>query len=156
MKSITAIAVLLLTACASSNLNDVQPGDADRAVAGSNARFTADTTAGNIDRMMSFYSDSAVVMPPNEGPVSGRDAIRQFWTGMLGAYSVSDFKLITDDVTQSCDLAAERGHYDLTMTPKAGGPAMHDVGKYVVVRRKVNGQWKAVTDMFSSNMAVPH
>ncbi len=156
MKSMAVFAALFLTACASANLNDVQPGDADRAVANSNERFMADTRAGNIDRMMNFYSDSAVVMPPNAAPVSGRDAIRQFWTGFVAAYNITDFKLITDDVTQSCELAAERGHFDLTMTMKEGGSPIHDVGKYVVVRRKVNGQWKAITDMFSSNMPVPH
>ena len=36
MKSMPIFAVLVLAACASTNLNDVQPGDADAAVASSN------------------------------------------------------------------------------------------------------------------------
>ena len=156
MKMVSLAAIVLLSACATANNNDVQPGDADRAIANSNERFTANALAGNLDQLMSFYSDSAVVMPPNEAPVSGRDAIRQFWAGFLGAYTMNDLKLVPDDVAQSCDLASERGHYEMSLTPKAGGAPMRDAGKYVVVRRKVNGQWKAITDMFSSNMPAPH
>ncbi|GAC1433514.1 MAG: hypothetical protein NVSMB68_06010 [Thermoanaerobaculia bacterium] len=154
MKVTSLVVLMFLTACASTS-SDVQSGDADRAIMKSNERFSSAIRSGNVDRLMDFYSDSAVLMPPNEAALSGRAAVRQYWAGFLGAFNNIDLRLASDDVSQSCDLAVERGHYDLTMTPAAGGASVHDSGKYVVVRRRLNGQWKAVTDMYSSNMPVP-
>lgn len=148
MKSMTILLTLFVVACSSMTTNDVQPGDADRAIAKQNENFMAAARAGNVDRLMDFYSDSAVVLAPNVPAITGRDAVRQFWAGHLGAANV-DVKLMTDDVTQSCDMAAERGRYELTITPKPGGEPVHGSGKYVVVWRKLNGQWRAVEDIFN-------
>ena len=152
MKISALIAIVLLTGCASANLKDVGPGDADAAIAKQNASFVAAARAGNVDQLMNFYSETAVVMPPNAPAVSGRPAIRQFWSGLLGAMNV-EVRLTTDDVNQGGDVAAERGHFDFTMTPKQGGAPIHEVGKYVVVWRKLNGKWMAVNDIFNSDLA---
>ena len=153
MRRFILCSLALLTACASGS-NDVIPGDAEGAVARQNQAFMAAAHAGAVDQLMNFYSDSAVVMPPNAPAMTGRDAVRQFWTGFLGTYDV-DARLITDDIQQSCDdMAAERGHFTLTMTPKNGGLPMTDNGKYVVVWRKVNGQWRAAMDIFNSDKPV--
>lgn len=148
MKSSLILLTVVLTGCSSMPTNDIQPGDADRAIARQNENFAAAARSGDVDQLMKFYSDSAVILAPNAPAVAGRDAVRQFWTGFLAASNV-DVKLMTDDVTQSCDLAAERGRYELTMTPKPGGAAVHESGKYVVVWRKLNGQWRAVEDIFN-------
>ena len=152
MKATMVLLTMFLAACSSMTTNDIQPGDADRAIAKQNQNFMAAAQARDVDRLMKFYSDSAVVLPPNAPAIIGRDAIRQFWSGHLGASSF-DAKLMTDDVTQSCDMAAERGRYELTITPQAGGASIHDSGKYVVVWRKLNGEWRAAEDIFNSSVA---
>jgi ketosteroid isomerase-like protein len=152
MRRLAIVTLVLSAACASSNNNDVIPGDAERAIAQQNQSFMAAARGGSIDQLMKFYGDSAVVLPPNAPAITGSSAIRQFWTGFLGTYNV-DGRLISDDVQQSCaDMAAERGHFTLTLTPKNGGLPMTDNGKYVVVWRKTNGTWRASMDIFNSDM----
>ncbi|HEX9161591.1 MAG TPA: DUF4440 domain-containing protein [Thermoanaerobaculia bacterium] len=148
-------AVLVLAGCATASNSDIQPGDADKAIRAADVQLAAGMHAGNTDQAIAMYSDSAVLMPPNMPAMTGRDAIRQFFTGFVSAFNV-DATFTPDDITQSGDLASERGHYEMTVTPKAGGPAAKDSGKYVVVWRKLNGQWRAVSDIYNSNVAMPH
>jgi len=100
--------------------------------------------------MMATYADDAVLMPPNFPAFRGRDAIRQFWTGFLSAGQV-EATVEADKVIQSCDMAAELGHYSLKITPKGGGNPIEDNGKFVLVWRKVGGQWRAISDTFNSD-----
>ena len=53
-------------------------------------------------------------------------------------------------VSTSGDLALDRGTYKLAVAPK--GTAQTDTGKYVVVWRKVGGEWKAAADIFNSDL----
>ena len=47
-------------------------------------------------------------------------------------------------------MALDRGTYRLTVA--AAGAPQRDIGKYVVVWRKVGGEWKAVADIFNSDL----
>ncbi len=150
---ISLVFVLLLTGCISVSNNDIQPGDAEPAIARANDRFVSALRTGNVEQLVAAYSDSAVVLPPNAPAMIGRDSIRQFWTGFLGIGAI-DGKLMTENVTQTCDMAAERGRYELTITPRQpGAAAIHDRGKYVVVWRKIGGEWKMWNDIFNSDLA---
>ena len=98
-----------------------------------------------------LYTEDGSVMPANAPIGKGRAAIQQVWAGMLGT---PGFDLVfTPDqivVANSGDLALDRGTYTLKMAP--AGKAMTDTGKYVVVWRKVDGEWKAIADIFNSDL----
>jgi ketosteroid isomerase-like protein len=47
-------------------------------------------------------------------------------------------------------MAADIGTYDLSFDGKSG--RVQDKGKYVVVWRKIGGEWKAVADIFNTNL----
>jgi ketosteroid isomerase-like protein len=53
-------------------------------------------------------------------------------------------------VSSSGDMALDRGTFKLAVAPK--GTPMSDTGKYVVVWRKTGGEWKAVADIFNSDL----
>lgn len=142
-----SIAVILLAACAT-----MQPaGDVIRKNAND---FAAAASHGNVDGMMAFYADDVIFLPPNAPAMHGKDAVRQFWTGFTSLGAI-DAALTTDDVIQSGDLAAETGHFDLTISPKGGGAPIKDSGKYLVVWRNIGGEWRIVRDTFNSNAAPP-
>jgi ketosteroid isomerase-like protein len=48
-------------------------------------------------------------------------------------------------------MALDRGTYKLAVAPN--GTAKTDTGKYVVVWRKIGGEWKAAADIFNSDLA---
>ncbi|HEV2720641.1 MAG TPA: DUF4440 domain-containing protein [Thermoanaerobaculia bacterium] len=148
MKTTALFAAALLAACASMPAND-----AATSLRAGAADFAAAANSGNLDRMMSIYADNAVLMPPNAPPFRGRDAIRQYWGGFLGAGKI-DATIAADDVVQSCDMATEVGHYALTITPKGAAP-IKDSGKYVITWKRIGGQWRAVYDIFNSDLPLP-
>lgn len=90
-------------------------------------------------------------MPPN-GPIGkGHGAIEKTWAGMMAAPGF-DLNFTPDQiiVSGSGDMALDRGTYRLSMQPD--GKAVSDTGKYVVVWRKVDGDWKAAADIFNSDL----
>ncbi len=98
-----------------------------------------------------FYADDAILLPPNGPEMKGAAAIRQYFTGMLAAGSIN-LRLTTETVTEAAagDMASEVGQYELTITPKTGGP-IHDIGKYVVTWRKKGERWQALYDIFNTS-----
>ena len=98
-----------------------------------------------------LYTEDGAVMPPN-GPIGkGRDAIQKTWASMMGTpgfdLTFSPEQII---VSSSGDMALDRGTYKLAIAPN--GTAKTDTGKYVVVWRKVGGEWKAAADIFNSDL----
>jgi ketosteroid isomerase-like protein len=150
MKRLSVFATLLFAACAST----MPANDAEEAIRKMDREFGAAARAGNVDGMMAIYAADAVLMPPNFPAFGGRDAIRQFWGGFLGAGQI-DATLEADKVIQSCDMAAELGHYSLKIAPNGGGNPIEDNGKFVVTWRKVGGQWRAISDIFNSDRPLP-
>ena len=53
-------------------------------------------------------------------------------------------------VASSGDMALDRGTYRMTVAPD--GTEQTDTGKYVVVWRKIGGEWKAAADIFNSDL----
>ena len=97
-----------------------------------------------------LYTEDGAVMPPNAPIGKGRDAIQKTWAGLL-AIPGFDLAIMPEQVSVSSsgDMALDRGTYKLAVAPD--GKAMTDTGKYVVVWRKVDGEWKAAADIFNSD-----
>ena len=103
----------------------------------------------NVDSIVSYWSDDAVVLEPGQPAVEGKAAISQLWGAFLPI--LEELTLDTTFVDVSGDLAYGTGTFHMKTTPGAPMPA-EDRGKYVVIyRRQSDGGWKAVVDMFSSN-----
>ncbi len=85
-------------------------------------------------------------MPPNAPRVDGRGAIRGAWAGMLQLPNVSLTFAPTDIViAEAGDMAYDIGTYNLGLDGPDG--RIEDKGKYVVVWRKVNGEWRVMADI---------
>jgi ketosteroid isomerase-like protein len=146
------LSLFFASCCSMRPSADFQSGDAEAAIRRMDADFSAAASSGNVDGLMSTYDVDAVLMPPNQPAARGTAAIRQYWSGLLGLGKIQA-TVTADNVIQSGDLATEAGRYDLTITPSAGGAPIRDNGKYVLVWRKRQGQWKAVYDVFNSDLA---
>jgi uncharacterized protein (TIGR02246 family) len=143
---VIAIAVLTLAACATTT----QTGDAESNIRQNTANFSTFVNRSDAASIANIYAEDAVFMAPNAPATRGRSAIRQVWSGLFGS-GRADLTLTTDSVTQSGDLAVEVGHYQFGMTP-AGGATMRDTGKYVVVWKRINGQWQIADDIYNSDL----
>ena len=98
-----------------------------------------------------LYAQDGVALPQNEKAAIGRQAIVQMWGRQM---QTPDYALTfgTEQLvfSNSGDMALDRGWYRFSAKgPK--GP-INDTGKYVVVWRKIDGQWKVAEDIFNTDL----
>jgi ketosteroid isomerase-like protein len=115
------------------------------------------TAAGSkdLDKTVSFYSEDAIVMPPNASAATTKEAIRKVWQDLLSSPGLAiRWKTTKVEVAKSGDLACLSGTYDLTVNDPTGKP-IDDHGKYVAVwEKQADGKWKCGTDIWNSDLPV--
>jgi uncharacterized protein (TIGR02246 family) len=100
-----------------------------------------------------LFAEDGYSMPPNTKAMKGPEEIRKGTGEMLR--TTKDFKLTFEPsvitVADAGDMAFERGTYKASFAgPK--GKKLEEHGNYVTVWKKVDGQWKVVADMNSSEV----
>ena len=108
--------------------------------------------AKDVDKIVSYYADDGSVYPPNAAVAAGKPAIKVAWTGMvnLPGFMIS-WVPSRVEAAKSGDIGWSTGTYNLTTS--VSGTAANDHGKYVVVwKKQQDGNWKAVADIFNSDL----
>lgn len=111
-----------------------------------NKKFGAGVAKGDAAAVASLYTEDAQALPPGGDAVKGKEAIQKMWQGVFGA-GIAGAVLTTLEVESMGDLAAEVGTY--VLTTKDGKTA--DRGKYIVIWKNINGQWKLHRDIWNSS-----
>jgi uncharacterized protein (TIGR02246 family) len=100
-----------------------------------------------------LYAVDAVHIPANMPVVRGRDAIRNAWAEMFRMPGMTvQFGASRVEVAESGELAYVLGTY--RSSGDMPGGRLEDRGTYLVIWRKIDGQWKAVADIGSSEVPV--
>jgi uncharacterized protein (TIGR02246 family) len=100
------------------------------------------------------YTDDAVVMVPNTKMATGHDAIAKTFAARLHEGKFTAFSTHIQDVIVTGDYAIETATYEMTIQPKTGKP-VSDVGKFLTVwKKQPDGGYKAVRDIFNSDLPV--
>ncbi len=117
------------------------------------AQWSAAAAAKDLDKTLSYYSEDAIVMPPNASAARTKEAIRKVWEDLLASAGlVISWKATKVEVANSGDLACLSGTYELTMNDASGKP-VNDHGKYVEVwEKQSDGKWKCGTDIWNSDL----
>jgi uncharacterized protein (TIGR02246 family) len=117
------------------------------------AQWSAAAEAKDLDKTVSFYSDDAIVMPPNASAARTKEAIRSAWKEILTSPGAAiSWKATKVEVAKSGDLACVSGTYEETTTDASGKP-VKDRGKYVEVwEKQADGKWKCGTDIWNSDL----
>ncbi len=117
-------------------------------------RWQAAVAARDIEATLSFYAPDAVEMPANTPTIVGQEAIRKWFESWLLDPNVSNtFSPEVIEVAASGDLAYDRGTYQFAMDTPEG--RVEDVGKYVLIWKKIDGEWKAIADISNSDKPLP-
>ena len=142
----------LSTACQTQATADTRAAD-EAALRKLDDEWSKAAGSRDVEKTISYYTDDAVVMPPNIPTLTGKESIRSLWKSMLDSPSFSGgWKATKVEVARSGDLAYVSGSYEFNEKDDSGKP-ITDKGKFLEVWKKQgDGNWKCVADMFSSDL----
>jgi len=109
--------------------------------------FVAAYNRHDAPALASLYTRDGEIMPPNSGVVKGARKLQALFKSFWDAGDTV-MKLDTVEAKGFGDTAYEVGKY--TLSGDSG--KVNDRGKYIVIWRKVGGQWKLYRDIFNTNM----
>jgi len=113
-------------------------------IAAVNREFEDAARKGDMDRLAALYTTDGMALPPDGPFVTGRDNIKQMWASVAQQLGLKEVRLHTLDLQLAGDTAYEVGEGALTLSSGAA------VVKYVVVWKKVNGQWRLHRDIWNA------
>jgi ketosteroid isomerase-like protein len=151
--ALASILPILLSSCA-------QPAGSKQSVSDSLEAMDADlqkaVAARDLDKIVNFYADDAVLMPAAEPIASGKAAIREEWHHIL---EIPDFQnqsnLTRSVISKSGDLAYSMGTYTATLRGEDGQLAK-EPGKWLTVwGRQADGSWRILADMYNTDIPPP-
>lgn len=109
------------------------------------------TQSKDVEKIVSYWSDDAVVIPPGEPPVKGKDALRKMVGDMS---SIPGFSLSwrSTDVHFSPDgkIAYMYGENLFSMNDSTGNKISIPGRGYTIWRKESNGDWKCVVDIWNN------
>ena len=113
--------------------------------------WAAIVPSGDIDRMVSYWSDDAVILPPDQPAVVGKEAIRAYVGGML---AIPGFTITWEPEQASVSASGDVGYLiernTATFTDSTGA-TITQLGKATTIWRKnPEGQWKCVVDIWNN------
>ena len=120
-------------------------------MAATNALFNTEVFGKrNFDALDDIYTSDARILPPGGPMVSGRGAIKKFWSDLVQAAHAKSAVLASVDAMPAGDGVVEIGRATLTVEPPGQSAAQMEV-KYVVYWRQEDGRWKWHVDIWNQN-----
>jgi uncharacterized protein (TIGR02246 family) len=122
----------------------------EQAIRDLDKRWVDMVAARDSSGIAELFAEDGVEMMPNAPAFEGREGARRAFGGMFGMKGLKlTFEPKRIEIAQAGDMAVDRGTWEL----EADGPKdkIRDNGKYLVVWKKVGGQWKIAYDIFNSD-----
>jgi ketosteroid isomerase-like protein len=108
----------------------------------------------DIERVLSYWTDDAVVIPPGLPVVVGKVALRQY---VLSSMQLSGFKITwtSTDATFSPDgnLAYMFSRNAVSMDAPDGTPTTTEGRAVTIWRREPDGEWRCAVDIWNAEPA---
>jgi ketosteroid isomerase-like protein len=128
-------------------MSSPQIHDLQLAMSSVNVLFDTEVCAKrNIAALDDVYTADARILPPGAPMISGRDAIKQFWSDAIHALDAKSIVLRSIDVMPVGDAVVEIGAATI-----ATGAGAQVEAKYVVYWRQEDGRWKWHVDIWNMN-----
>jgi len=104
--------------------------------------WSAGWDKGDIEALLSLYTDDTILLPQGQPQVIGKDAIRSQYRSLFREFSVKGAGEVME-IEVSGDLGYFWSHYTLTAIPNAGGEQVAGKGKSIfIVKRQRDHSWK--------------
>ncbi len=139
---------VLLCPLAIGAVGSARAETASEAIASANRQFMTAFNGGDANAVAAMYAADAMVLPPDEADVRGRDAIGRYWKAAIDA-GVKNLVLESTDIEGSGGYAYEVGTAKMSI-PKPEGGLQPISAKYVVVWHQTgDGHWALYRDIWN-------
>jgi uncharacterized protein (TIGR02246 family) len=101
---------------------------------------------GDAAGVAELYTNDGMLLPTGSDFIQGKEAIRDFWQGAINL-GIKEARLDILEVELQGDAAIEVGRYQL----KGAGGEVMDQGKYIVIWKQEQGEWKLYRDIWNTN-----
>ncbi len=145
--SVIFMLTVLFTNCTSPA--SVEPVDITEEIQALNEVFGEAFSNGDAAAVAARYTTDGKLYPPNSEMMEGQKAIEAYWQGAMDA-GLTGAKLETLSATAYGDVAYEIGKVDIF-----AGEQVVDKAKFIVIWKKVEGEWKMHEDIWNSSMPLP-
>lgn len=104
----------------------------------------------NFDTLEEIYTTQARILPPGAPMISGREAIKEFWSNLIQSANAKSAVLTSVEVILAGDGVVEIGRATLKIAPEGQAATEMEV-KYVVYWQEEDGRWKWHVDIWNQN-----
>lgn len=150
MKALAVLTIAVIATAAVYTQSQKQTAAGTAAVTSVADRYAKAVLAADAKAVAALYTADAVEMPPNQPTVKGRSAIQQYYEKLFGAGKTARFTLTHLETQAAGDTAYDVGTYQQSIMP-AGAAGMDDTGKYVVILKRVDGEWRVAYAIYNSD-----
>ena len=103
-----------------------------------------------------MVTEDVVLMPPHSQPVVGRQAVIDWFAGVVSQARTKAVGVPQREVTLAGDLAIERGSFTWKVAPASGGSDIEDHGNFLAIwQRQSDGAWKVTRNIWNSTLPLP-
>lgn len=110
--------------------------------------------SGDTAKLAALYATDAVSMPPGAPTLRGRDALQADFRSFMEA-NTARHETMVDGIVTDGNLAVEYARYRMTSRPRTGGAEMVETGRHVETRRKIDGRWQIVVEIWNQDAPPP-
>src|SRR6476646_6220207 len=108
-----------------------KPSDVEQLLRDLDVQWAKAAAAKDVEQTIGYYSDDAIVLPPNVTGAATKEAILNVWKEMLATPGLGiTWQPTRVQLAKSGDMGFVSGTYELTMNDASGKP-MNDRGKYL-------------------------
>ncbi len=118
-----------------------------QAIDQANRRLEATFKTGDVRAVSSLYTDDAILLPTGSEPLQGTASIADFWQAAL-LMGISEVKIETHELDAHGATAIELGEYTL----RGADGEQIDRGKYIVIWKLLQGEWKLHRDIWNTSL----
>ena len=106
--------------------------------------------SGNPEGYLALVTDDAVLMPPDNPALIGKDAIRPWAHGFAQQFTMASYTPTDHELVVTDRWAFRRASMTWVLRPKAGGESLTQSGKFLIIyRREPDGTWRIARDIFN-------
>ena len=114
--------------------------------------FVAAYNAKDVEKVGTYFSGNASLMPANRSTLNGVEAIKGFFNERFAVDGATDLNIEMLSVQGHGTLAYFAGTFSLNLRPPDGSAERRDRGKVIWILRKLGGQWRFEYQIMSSDL----